>query len=174
MNPEEILRLLPDVYQRGSMPGAPLAAVLQVMGAMLTPVEAAFEKFITVLNPELAPDEFIPFLARWVGLSSHLESGETRTTVPPVDSDRLRSLVSIASHLARWRGTRRGLLLFLETATGLSGFKIEEQTRGEDGNLRPFYVHLTCPPGAKEQLALIRTIVTREKPAHVTCEISFD
>ena len=87
------------------------------------------------------------------------------------DTARLRELVAEASDLARWRGTTRGLVRFLEVATGLEGFGVDEAPMDEAGRLRPFHVVVHGPAQAVEMRPLIERIVESEKPAHVTCDI---
>jgi hypothetical protein len=63
---------------------------------------------------------------------------------------------------------------FLETATGLSGYRIEEEVMDEQGQARPFHICVRAPAGAERYRALIQQIVEAEKPAYVTYELRFD
>ena len=164
MQVSEIERLLPGVIQRTLEPGTPLSALLGLMSALHAPAEALLEDVETNFDPRRAPDRFVPFLAKWVNLDL--------TEEPPVG--RLRELVALAFELSQWRGTARGLLRFLETATGLKGFAVEEQVTDAAGKLRPFHVRLHAPAAAWPFRALVEEIIEREKPAHVTYELTFD
>ena len=159
MKSGQIAYLLPVVMRRTLELSSPLAAILGVMEAMHEPSEAALRRFHDVVNPYAAPERFVPYLASWVGLEPVLDErgGISSGTA------RLRELVAASNMLAKWRGTARGLLLFLEIATGLRGFVIDEP--------RPFHFVLTLPSGAAAHRPLIERIVNSEKPAYVTAEI---
>lgn len=172
MTQAEIATLLPEVVRRTATPGSPLAALLHVMEAQHAPSEAALATLDRYFDPYRAPAHFIPFLARWVDLEWVLGS---RAAADPAGAfpsglGRLRDLIASATDLARWRGTSRGLIRFLEVATGLDGFRVEEAPLGEDGRPRPFHLLVHSPPGAERYAALIRRIVDTEKPAYVTWE----
>ncbi|HVR84197.1 MAG TPA: hypothetical protein VMU54_07800, partial [Planctomycetota bacterium] len=86
---------------------------------------------------------------------------------------RLRELVAGAAYLSQWRGTWRGLGRFLEIATGVSGFTVEESVAGTDGELIPFHIRIGVPRNARVHRTLIERIITLEKPAYVTFELDF-
>ena len=123
MRRAEIERLLPAVFQRTVRDGEILAALLDVMETLHAPSEEALAHVERFFDPRRAPDAFVPTLARWVDLDRILIN-EGGSGGDPLASGvgRLRELIAIAAELARWQGTRRGLLLFLETATGVPGF----------------------------------------------------
>ena len=75
-----------------------------------------------------------------------------------------------AAELAKWRGTRRGLVRLLELATGVTGFEIVEG-RAPDGTPRPFSIDVIVPAGAAAELPLVTRILTKEKPAYATCTV---
>lgn len=159
MNSRRIAHLLPAVMRRTLEFSPPLAAILGVMEAMHAPSEEALRRFHEFVNPYAAPERFVPYVAGWVGLELVLDERGGISA----GSARLRELVAASSMLAKWRGTARGLLLFLEIATGLQGFEVSEP--------RPFHFVLTLPPGAAAHRELIERIVSSEKPAYVTAEI---
>ncbi|HEX7151032.1 MAG TPA: phage tail protein [Thermoanaerobaculia bacterium] len=158
MQRELIAQLLPTVFRRALPESRPLDAILGVMEAMHAPSEHALAHFDEALNPYTAPERFVPFLASWMGF----DVGQTLLSVP---DRRLRELIAMASTLAKWRGTAKGLVLFLEIATGLRGFVIEEP--------RPFHFVLRAPAIAAEQRELIARVIESEKPAYVTSELVF-
>ena len=162
MRRQRIAELLPTVFRRALPHSPPLAAVLGVMEAMHAPSERVLAHFDDALNPYAAPDRFVPWLAQWMGL--HPILGDD-LEILGTDTRRARDLIAMSSMLAKWRGTARGLILFLEIATGLRGFAIEEP--------RPFHFTLQTPAEADEQRELIMRIVAAEKPAYVTCEVRF-
>src|SRR5262245_52665699 len=104
------------------------------------------------------PEPLLPFLIRWVALD-HLG------VVGAVPVGRLRNLVACGVYLARWRGTATGLRALLETATGVSGFAVENDAD------RPFHIVVRIPPAAADQSDLVRRLVALEKPAATTCDV---
>jgi phage tail-like protein len=163
MRSSEIQRLLPGVFQRTVEPGRPLAALLEVMEALHAPSEAVLAELDALFDPYRAPDAFVPLLAYWVDLDLRVTTGLGRT----------RELVAAAVEISRWRGTARGLRLFLQTATGLRDFALEENVPGPDGLPRPFHVSVRAPGSLTPHRALLERIIEREKPAYVTYELHF-
>lgn len=178
MKRTEIESLLPEVVQRTVCPGGPLLTLLEVMEALHAPSEAVLAKLETYFHPYCTPDEFVPYLARWVDLERLVPGtpgggdGASEPTFPS-GLGRLRELVAAAAFLSSWRGTRRGLLRFLETATGSRGFEIQEQVFAGDGLPRPFHILVQAPQEAEGYRPLIERIVEMEKPAYVTYELEF-
>ncbi len=170
MNRAEIETLLPDNYRRACVPLSPLAGLLDVMVALHAPSEevlAGLERFFDVRR---TPDRFVPYLARWLDqgplldrLEDELGPGEF-----PSGNGRLRAVAGLAAWFSRWRGTRRGLIAYLEVGTGLRGFDVEEHADG-----RPFHLRFTAPAGAEHLRPLVEAIVEQEKPACTTYELVF-
>lgn len=173
----EIERLLPDIFRRTSRAGNPLHAVLEVMEALQAPSEEALRDLDTYFEPRRAPDAFVPYLAGWVDLERLLAEGPSRPDAPPptfpTGLGRLRELVAQAAYLSQWRGTPRGLLRFLETATGVQGFAIDEQVPGEGGLPRPFHLRVRAPRETEPYRVLLERIIEVEKPAYVTYDLVF-
>ncbi|XXF77098.1 phage tail protein [Myxococcaceae bacterium GXIMD 01537] len=159
----EIQHLLPGVFQRTVEPGHPLAALLDVMEALHAPSEDVLAHLDALFDPYRAPDAFVPFLAKWVDLDLPVTTG----------LGRMRELVAAAVELSRWRGTARGLLLFLQTATDSRDFELDEKVPGPDGRPRPFHFRVVAPAALQPHRALLERIIEREKPAYVTHELSF-
>ncbi len=172
-----IERLLPEVLRRTSQPGSPLCAVLEAMEDLHRPVEEVLDHLEGYFHPYHAPENCVPFLARWVDLGRLVEegggAGPSERLAGAVGTGRLRELIAAAASLSRWRGTARGLCAFLETATGLDGFAIEEGVPGKHGEPRPFHVKVRAPKEALPFRRLIERIVELEKPAYVTYETEF-
>lgn len=164
MRRREIERLLPAVFQRTAAEGSPLVALLEVMEALHAPVEAALEGLAANFDPRRAPDRFVPFLARWVDLPLSVALGRGR----------LRELIALRAGLSAWRGTGRGLLRFLEVATGATGFRIEERVVDAAGRARPFHIRVIAPEALSPHRPMLQQIIEREKPAYVTYELSFE
>jgi hypothetical protein len=61
---------------------------------------------------------------------------------------------------------------FLETATGSTGFQIDEHVPDAAGRPRPFHIRVTAPPEVAPHRAMVEQIIEREKPAYVTYELA--
>jgi phage tail-like protein len=174
----EISRLLPLVFQRTLKTASPLAAVLDVMEVMHAPSEQILRDIDSIFDPIRTRPEFVPLLARWVDLAwtfdRHTLDPALHGEEEPLSTGlgRLRELVAAAPHLAQWRGTRVGLIRFLETATGLAGFEIDDASGLEAGR-RAFHIIVRAPRAAEHHRALIRRIIDVEKPAYVTYDVEF-
>jgi phage tail-like protein len=178
MKQAEIQRLLPEIFQRAVSPGNPLAGVLAVMELLQTPSEEVLQHLETYFDPQRTPPAFVAYLAGWVDLDQLLSVSPARGApdsppVFPTGVGRLRELVAAAPYLSKWRGTARGLLTFLEIATGQKGFMIEEQPPDQAGLPRPFHLRIQAPAMSLASQALVEAIIKIEKPAYVTFEISY-
>ncbi|MGH2347050.1 MAG: phage tail protein, partial [Chloroflexota bacterium] len=125
-------------------------------------------------EPEMAPEEFLPWLAQWVAL--------TLDFAWPVD--RQRALIANSVEIYRWRGTRYGLKLHIQCYTGhepiiqeyRSGFVLGcESGLGWTTQLlnsppNPLLFVVTVPIGNPRAVnaAILRQIVEDDKPAHTT------
>ena len=175
MKKTQIEHLLPQVFQQTIEEGSPLAAILEVMEIMHAPSESALDELEQTFDPYCTPDRFVPFLASWVDMEVLLDfprRGDRTSASLSTGTGRLRELTLASVALSKWRGTRKGLLLFLETATGTSGFEIEEGL-GADGNARLFHFRIRAPDEVRIHRTLIERIIELEKPAHATCELEF-
>ncbi len=178
MKPHEIESLLPAVFRETVRESPLLAAFIEAMAALHAPSEEVLAHLDAYLDPYRTPDRFVPYLARWVDLDWLLAASPTDHAAPapapiPSGMGQLRELVAAAAYLAQWRGTARGLLRFLETATGLAGFAVDEAVPGPDGMAVPFHIAVTAPREAEVYRQMIEQIVQAEKPAHVTHELRF-
>jgi phage tail-like protein len=180
MKQDAIKHLLPGVFQQTLREGNPLAAILEVMEALHTPSEEKLQTLDANFDPRRAPDKFVPFLARWVDLErlfdlplEEREFHESKPRLLPTGLGRLRELIAAAAYLSQWRGTRKGLMLFLETATGGTGFEIEERVTGPDGRPMPFHFRVRAPQSVVSYRTLIERIIESEKPAYDTFELTF-
>jgi phage tail-like protein len=177
MEESRIVKLLPEIFRSAAMAGTPLDAVLAIMAACHGPAEAAITDLDANFDPRRAPDAFVVMLAGWVALDPYLTvhgwERDGRRGRVAIDLGNLRELTTRAAELARLRGTLGTLRTFLELATGLSGFAIEENPAGVDGRPQPFHARVQAPMGARTYQDLIALIVAREKPAFTTVEIAY-
>jgi phage tail-like protein len=178
MKSNEIAHLLPGIFQQTLKPGNPLTALLEAMDGLSAVPEETLEHLELFFNPYRTPDRFVPFLADWVDLEWLLvqsPSERIQTGVAPLPSGlgRLRELIAISTRLAQMRGTVRGLIQFLETATGIPGFYIEENASCKDGKPRLFHLCIRAPQASQPYQVMIERIVEFEKPVYMTYEIIF-
>ncbi len=111
---------LPPILQESSDPMRPdrPAFVLRFLSALddqVAPVFSTLDNVDAYLDPSLTPEDFLDWLAGWVGLVFD-ESW-------PVE--RRRAVLRTAVELYRWRGTRQGLVREIELATDVTP-EIEE------------------------------------------------
>ncbi len=165
MKRAEIEQLLPSIFRRTVRPGQPLAAVLEVMEALHEPDEEVLSQLETYFHPWQTREDFAAYLSQWVDLGWLL----------PVTtgSGRLRELIAEAAELAQLRGTSSGLIHFLETATGASGFEIDEEVPGPDDQPKPFHIRIRAPHSTAPHRAMLKRIIEAEKPAFVTYDLEF-
>jgi phage tail-like protein len=180
MKSEAIESLLPEVFRRTAHEGGVLQALLEVMAGLHQPSEQVLDDVDRFFDPYRAPDAMVPVLASWVDLDRFFPDyartdaaacPETRELSPGVG--RLRELVAAAIELSQWRGTRRGLTRFLEVATGVHDFQIDEQVADGGGEPIPFHIRVLAPAAAAPHRSLIERILDQEKPAYVTYELEF-
>src|SRR5690606_2807905 len=114
---------------------------------------------------------FVPYLAQWVDLDWVLgdtTDGATADFAPGVG--RLRNLVALSSRLSGRRGTAAALRRFLETATGVGGFVVEDGREDDP----PFHVRVQAPAAAQPWRAIIERIIEWERPVHATVTLQFE
>lgn len=185
MDSAAIATLLPGIFQSALHPVAEgvvepdrrLAAVLGVMETLQEPVEEVLDGLHHHLDPRQAPPRFVPYLAGWVDLDWLLVAtpDQAAATATPLASGmgNLRELGAAAVEIARWRGTARGLLRFLDTATGIPGFDVRENVTGDPPTPRAFHLRILAPKAAEPYQPLIERVIVAEKPAYATYELVF-
>ena len=62
---------------------------------------------------------------------------------------------------------------FLELATGLSGFTIDEAAAGPGGGARAFHLVVQAPAAGRPFQGLMERIIQMQKPAYMTSELVF-
>lgn len=96
------------IYRPLASPADFLARMLGNFEGVLTCLEARIASAHLLTDPAVVPDESLDWLAAWVGLVFD----------PALPESRRRAWLAGAPQLARWHGTRRGLALALDLATG--------------------------------------------------------
>jgi phage tail-like protein len=167
--PSAYLRYLPAIFSRDDFMGR----FLRIFESVLDPVDRQIDHLEHYFDPDLVPNDFLPWLASWLDIT--LDDGWPR--------ERKVALIRAAPELHRWRGTRRGLReqlrLYLgiepeieETAGGLRlgpstqlGFRT---TLGESGPRHHFTVTLRTPDHAALDFNHVAALIDAQKPAHCT------
>lgn len=180
MKQKAIEFLLPEVFRRTARPGGPLSAVLGVMEDLHEPSTEILGRIDSYFDPYRTPDAFVAYLARWLDLERVFDDPGDPYLAPdtghgPLSSGlgHLRELIAWASYLSQRRGTGLGLIKFLEVATGIPGFKIDEDVKDAAGRRQPFHIRVLGPREARPHRSLVERIITLEKPAYVTLELDF-
>ncbi len=153
---------LPALYQDDDFAQRFLSGLDEV----LAPVLSTIDNFESYLDPALTPDDFLDWLAGWVGII--LDDGW--------DEARRRTIVARAAELYRMRGTAAGLAGQVEIQTG-GNVEIEENGAtgwsvdpgGElPGSVEPLVVvRVTVPDPKTIDTGQLDTLVATAKPAHV-------
>ncbi|NJD29044.1 MAG: phage tail protein I [Chloroflexi bacterium] len=165
--PRPLIESLPGIYQEDD-----LARLLtSVFDDALAPVLCTIDNLPSYLDPALTPDDFLDWLAGWVGVLPD----ETW----PVE--RRRALVALAVQLHRRRGTAAGMAMHVRLLGAAdvevedSGGAIWSKTPGAkppgDGT-RSVTVKVTPPKKGQLDSARIEALVASLKPAHVVHRVA--
>jgi phage tail-like protein len=157
-----LVELLPGVLQEDELTQRITAGLDDVVA----PVYACLDALDAYIDPELCPEDFLPWLASWVGV--------TVDENWPVEKQ--RAFVQAAVPLFQWRGTVRGLREELEVLTGGTVEVVE--TGGVTFSEAPLpalpgddhprcAVRVTLPKDSTMSDRSIHLIVEAALPAHV-------
>jgi phage tail-like protein len=163
-----------------------VSRILSIFERAFEPSVQMIELLWAYLDPLTAPNSLLPFLANWVAWPIDARWNELQQ----------RKLIRKAVEIYRWRGTRRGLRLFLHLYTGLpldenlpesekhisieevftQGFVLNASTIAQDtilggGKLFHFIVRLRSPQPDQIDKSIIQQLLEREKPAFCTYEL---
>jgi len=101
-----LMENLPAIYQRGEeSPGSLLRSLVGVLETTTQGLDARIAAMGSRINPSTAPEPWLDFIARWLGLP--WDDGLTL--------DQKKALMTRAPELANGRGTRAGLEALLES-----------------------------------------------------------
>lgn len=153
---------LPAIYQDDDF----AQRMLEALDVVVAPIYSTLDNFDAYLDPWLAPDDFLAWLAGWVGISLD-ESW---------DQGRRREIVARAVELYRMRGTAAGLAGQVEIQTGGQVEIVENGATGWSvdpggelpGSPEPLVVVRVSVPDPKSVDAVkLDALVAAAKPAHV-------
>jgi phage tail-like protein len=158
---------LPGIYQEDDV----ARSLTGVFDDALAPVLSTLDNFPAYLDPALAPDDFLDWLASWVGILPD----ETW----PVE--RRRAIVALAVQLHRRRGTAAGLAMHIRLL-GASDVEVKDSggaTWSKKPGSKPpgdasytLTVKVTPPKKGKLDQAKIDALIATAKPAHVAHRVT--
>ena len=161
--PKELIGTLPGLYQDDLLAGS----LTRAFDDAIAPIISTLDNLDSYLDPALTPEDFLDWLAGWVGLLPD----ETW----PIE--RRRALVAVAADLYRNRGTAAGLSMHVRLLTAGeveiadSGGSVWSTTPGTaapgDGSYS-VTVKVKPPKKGGVDQARIDALVAAAKPAHVT------
>ena len=165
-SPHPLGGVLPALFQEDPFTQRFVSAFDEV----LAPVFCTLDNLEAYFDPRLAPEDFVAWLAEWVGLS--LDENW------PLE--RQRALIAQAGDLNRWRGTAKGRAAQVALYTGVEP-EIEEtggcewsgtpETKPPGNDLAHVVIRIRVPDPSKIDEQRINAIVAASKPAHVIHEI---
>jgi phage tail-like protein len=144
---ERLIHYLPGIYQNDFV-----SRFLGIFESVITPIEWNIDNFDLFLDPDTAPDSFLPWLANW--FDNHFDD-----TWSP---ERQRLLLSEASQIYARRGTRWALSRILEIYTGCTPV-IDDV--GDDLEPYTFVVKLAMLESLVDR-GLLENLIDSHKPAH--------
>ncbi len=99
------INLLPEIYHRSDF----INRLVTIFEQGFEPSVQTFDSLWAYLDPLTAPSSLLPFLAKWVAWELN----------DRWDEKQQRRLIRNAVELYRWRGSKRGLRLYIHLFTGL-------------------------------------------------------
>ncbi|HXN01554.1 MAG TPA: phage tail protein [Candidatus Dormibacteraeota bacterium] len=166
ISPHPLGQSLPGLYQEDDF----TQRFVSAFDAALAPIFAALDNFPAYLDPWLAPEDFLEWLASWFGIVLD------ETWSP----SRRRALVSRAFEFYRMRGTASGLKEQVEVLTGgavdlheTGGVAISTTAGGALPGSPNFaiLVRVTVDDPSTINQARLDALVMAAKPAHVTHKV---
>lgn len=184
------LKYLPALYYDDELMGR----FLMLFESFWAPIDRQIDNIWYYFDPKMTPSEFLPWLATWGDLAL-----DERWT-----EEQQRKLLESAVRLYRIRGTRQGMVDFLEIYTGRKAVITEHRANnlrlGKEARFGPsvavgrsnrphsFSVYLRLPPveakdgeepaitarRAQDRRRMITAIIEAEKPAHTTYTLVID
>lgn len=162
VSPHPLHPALPALYQDDAF----AAGFLGALDDILAPIFSTIDNFATYLDPWLTPDDFLTWLATWVGI------GLDDTW----DDARRREVVARAVELYRMRGTAAGLAAQISIQTGGEVEIIENGATAWSadpaselpGSPEPLVVvRISVPDPKSVDASRVDALVAAAKPAHV-------
>jgi phage tail-like protein len=161
--PFPLAGLMPSVFQED-----PATCLLtEALDEVLAPILAALDCLDAYLDPRLAPEDFLDWLAAWVGIAL---GGDW-------SAERRRAAIGHAVELHRVRGTRRGLQWHLDLLTdgrahavdsaGVAWSSSPDGARPAGSDRPALLVRVVRGTMTDDELADLEDLLGQVKPAHV-------
>ncbi|GAB4196367.1 MAG: hypothetical protein OHK0022_13780 [Roseiflexaceae bacterium] len=151
------MQYLPPPYQNSLF----LERFLMIFESILTPIEQQIDQINLYFDPQITPEELLPWLSTWFALVLNDNW--------PVAHR--RELIRSASELYRWRGTKQGLRRYLEICTGITPRITEPQDTISEAQPLPAYVFrvsmIVDNPETFDR-RMVELIIESQKPAHTS------
>ncbi|MBP1705544.1 MAG: phage tail protein [Chloroflexi bacterium] len=163
---------LPTPHPLGShLPGLYLEddfaqRLTSALDEVAAPIILDLDNLDAYLDPRLAPEDFLDWVGRWVGV-------ELDATWPV---DRRRALVAAAVDIHRVRGTAAGIASLVALSTGgeveiaepgAAGFSMTPGAAVPAGTSPDLYIRVRVPDPGAVSLARLDALVRAAKPAHL-------
>jgi phage tail-like protein len=144
---DRLIHYLPGIYHNDFV-----SRFLGIFESVITPIEWNIDNFDLFLDPDTAPDAFLPWLANWF-------DNDFDDTWSP---ERQRLLLREAGEIYARRGTRWALSRVLEIYTGCTPVILDT---GDDLEPYTFVVKLAMPESLVDR-GLVERLIDSHKPAH--------
>ena len=164
--PRPLIGTLPGLYQEDVL----AASLTRAFDDVMSPIVSTIDNFDSYLDPALTPEDFLEWLAGWVGLLPD----ETW----PIE--RRRALVAVAAELYRSRGTAAGLSMHVQLLTagvvevsdsGGSAWSTTPGTSPPGDGSYSVTVKIKLPKKAGVDGSAVEALVAAAKPAHVAHKV---
>jgi phage tail-like protein len=168
--PHRLIDMVPGVYHESPL----VVGLLSGLDVALAPVFATLDALETYVDPAMAPDDFLTWLASWVGLTF-----DDRWT-----DEQRRALVPAMVPAYRLRGTKAGLRAIVRLFTGTdpdirdSG-GVATSTEPGQAAIPPagpniIRVRVRLPQGSLVTAARLRELVETMVPVHLAVEVEIE
>lgn len=164
VNPHPLVTALPSLYQGSSF----TERFLSAFDDLLAPLFTTLGTVDAYLDPRLAPADFLPWLAGWVGIELDENWSE----------EQQRRLIAEGVSLLQWRGTRRGLVDLIGNYLGVEETAVVVEDSGGvawsatpngplPGSGVPTVLVRVAGTDGEVDLARLERVVESAVPAHV-------
>lgn len=169
INPNPLITAMPALYQGESF----LERFLSVFDDHLAPILTTLDTQDAYLDPMLAPPDFLPWLAGWVGLELDENWSEQQQ----------RRLIAQAVAMLQWRGTSRGTVDLICNFVGVNPDQVDVEDSGGvawsptpggtvPGTVPPTVkVTVRTPDHEDVDVGRLQRLVAENIPAHVAHDV---
>lgn len=161
-SPHPLAETLPSILRADPVAGS----LTDSFDGVLAPAILSLDTFVDYLDPLTTPEDMLPWLAQWLGMSMDPDAIQTVT----------RDQLQLANSLNPIRGTKRSIELLIEQTIGVpaevteSGFAAWSFNPGGElpGEREPSVTIVLHPPsGVVVDLGRLDTLLASATPAHV-------